>query len=143
VFSATTRAGACRCCLGARCRLAASKLPTVYIYQPAPSPTQSGLARRHEWGLEFAPWAPRELEPLMGWTSSRDPFATIPPLRFPDKQSAIEFAERRGWTYQLREPLARRFRPKSYADNFRYEPAGPIAQAHGTWNGPAIEHSEC
>jgi hypothetical protein len=74
------------------------KLPLAYIYQPAPSAMQSALARRPaEWVLEFERWERKEVEPLMGWTSSRDPFTSLYRLRFPDRQSAIEFAERHGW----------------------------------------------
>ena len=98
-------------------------LPLAYIHQPAPSPTQSGRARR-EWVLEFEPSSPPEIEPLMGWIASRDPFAHIR-LRFPDRQSAIELAEKQGWPYVVQNPPVRRFRPKSYADNFRYDLATP------------------
>jgi len=102
------------------------KLPLAYIYQPAPSAMQSALARRPPgWLLEFEPRERREIEPLMGWTSSRDPFASIYRARFPDRQSAIDFAERHGWRYVAQSPPVRGFRIKSYADNFRYRP--PVA----------------
>jgi hypothetical protein len=108
-------------------------VPLAYIYQPAPSPTQSGRARS-EWVLEFELASPPEIEPLMGWIGSRDPFAHIR-LRFPDRQSAIEFAERQGWPYVVEEPPPRRFRPKSYADNFRYDVADAIIRAGRPWEG--------
>jgi ETC complex I subunit-like protein len=108
-------------------------LPRAYICQPAPSPTQSGRARR-EWLLEFEPSSPLEIEPLIGWIASRDPFGHIR-LRFPDRQSAIEFAERQGWPYEVRDPPVRRFRPKSYADNFRYQLADAIARVRPPWDG--------
>ena len=110
------------------------ELPLAYVYQPAPSPTQSGQARTREWLLEFEPSSPPEIEPLMGWTASRDPFAHIR-LRFPDRQSAIEFAERQGWPYVVRDPPPRSFRPKSYADNFRYDLADAITRAGRRWDG--------
>jgi hypothetical protein len=51
------------------------RLPLAYIYQPAPSAMQSVLAgRQPEWVLEFEPWDRKEIEPLMGWTASRNPF---------------------------------------------------------------------
>jgi ETC complex I subunit-like protein len=114
---------------------ARSAIPVAYIYQPARSPMQSGLARLHEWVLEFALWSPAEIEPLMGWTSSRDPFASIPRLRFPDRESAIAFAERHGWHYLARDPPIRRFRPKSYADNFKYNLAGLVNGGRAEWEG--------
>jgi ETC complex I subunit conserved region len=70
----------------------------------------------------------------MGWIGSRDPFPHIR-LRFPDRQSAIEFAKRQGWPYVVQNPPVRRFRPKSYADNFRYDMADAIARAERPWDG--------
>jgi hypothetical protein len=101
-------------------------VPAVHIYQPAHSPLQGGLARRNEWVLEFEPWGPGYLEPLMGWRASENPFASIQRLRFRDRESAIAFAERQGWRYVVHDPPARRIHPKSYADNFRYDLADAI-----------------
>jgi hypothetical protein len=42
------------------------------IYQPAKTAMQSGTAKTHQWVLEFAPASAREVDPLMGWTSSSD-----------------------------------------------------------------------
>jgi len=96
------------------------RLPLAYIYQPAPSAMQSVLAgRQPEWVLEFEPRDRKEIEPLMGWTASRNPFTSFYRLRFPDRRSAIEFAERHGWKYVAQPPPVRSFRIKSYADNFR------------------------
>ena len=109
------------------------ELPLAYIYQPAPSPTQSGRARK-EWVVEFEPTEPPEIDPLTGWVGSQDPFPHIR-LRFPDQQSAIEFVERQGWFYEVRDPPVRRFRPKSYADNFRYDLADAVARVQQRWDG--------
>ena len=38
---------------------------------------QSGTANTKEWVLDFAPEQPREIEPLMGWTSSGDIYAML------------------------------------------------------------------
>ena len=96
------------------------ELPLAYIYQPSPSAMQSALTgRRSEWVLEFETWERKEVEPLMGWTGSRDPFTSFYRLRFPDRQSAIDLAERHGWRYVAQPPPVRSFRIKSYADNFR------------------------
>jgi hypothetical protein len=111
------------------------KVPPVYIYQPAPSATQSGRAHIHDWVLEFEPGSRRARDFLMGWTSSQDPFASIPPLRFPDRESAIAFAEREGWRYVVKDPPPRTRRAKSYADNFRYDLSGAIARAQRPWDG--------
>jgi hypothetical protein len=96
-------------------------LPLAYIHQPAPVPVQSGQARTREWLLDFDPESPQVLDHLMGWAGSRNPFASLDPLRFADRHSAVEFAQQHGWPYVLRPPPVRRIRPKSYADNFRYD----------------------
>ena len=90
----------------------------VRIYQPTKTAMQSGRSRTQAWVVEFEPAAPRETEPLMGWTSSRDTRAQVQ-LRFPTKEAAIQYAEQRGHTYRLVEPKARRLRSKSYAANFK------------------------
>ena len=79
---------------------------------------QSGRARTKDWVLEFAPASPRELDPLMGWTSSRDMRAQVQ-LEFDTKEEAIAYAQGQGIVYQVFEPHERRAKPKSYADNFR------------------------
>jgi NADH dehydrogenase ubiquinone Fe-S protein 4 len=104
-------------------------VPVAHIYQPARSPMQAGLARRNEWVLEFEPWGRSDREALMGWRTSEDPFASIQRLRFPDRESAIAFAEREGWHYVAHDPPARRIHPKSYADNFRYDLAEAILRS--------------
>ncbi|GAB4235611.1 MAG: hypothetical protein Kow0032_20210 [Methyloligellaceae bacterium] len=81
--------------------LRSGEVPVATIYRPARSATQSG-PRPREWVLEFDPARAPEIEPLMGWTSSSDPYRTIR-LTFPDRESAIEFAERQDWTYVVRD----------------------------------------
>jgi len=53
-------------------------------------------------------------------------------MGFPDRQSAIGFAERHGWRYQADKPPVSRVRPKSYVAQFKYVPPSPSpAQAEG------------
>jgi hypothetical protein len=49
----------------------------VRIYQPSKTAMQSGRGGTKRWMLEFEPGARREMDPLMGWTSSRDTRAQI------------------------------------------------------------------
>ena len=90
------------------------------IKRPAKSAMQSGLANTRNWVLEFAASSPREIEPLMGWTSSADTRRQVS-LTFASKEEAIAYAERRGISYTVEEPKERQIRPKSYADNFRFD----------------------
>jgi hypothetical protein len=88
------------------------------IYLPAKTATQSGNARTRQWILEFEPETPREIDPLMGWTSSSDMKSQIR-LRFGDRDEAIAYAQRQGLAYRVEEPKAHARRIVSYADNFR------------------------
>ncbi len=89
------------------------------IYKPAKTAMQSGEGRTKEWVLEFAPASPREIEPLMGWTGTRDMRAEVE-LAFGTKDEAMAYAEREGIAYQVFEPAPRKMIRKSYADNFKY-----------------------
>lgn len=89
------------------------------IFKPAKTAMQSGEARTKEWVLEFAPSSPREIEPLMGWTGTRDMKAEIQ-LAFETKEEAMAYAMREGIAFQLVEPQPHKMIRKSYADNFKY-----------------------
>lgn len=88
------------------------------IYRSERGATQSGRACERRWVLEFEPQAPLTIEPLMGWTSSRDPLRDVR-LTFPTRESAVRFAERQGYAYSVTEPAPRRFVPNSYAAMLR------------------------
>ena len=75
---------------------------TARIYLPARSAMQSGQAK-DKWVLEYEPEKPREIEPLMGWTSSADMKSQVK-LRFDSKDEAIAYAERNGIAYRVEEP---------------------------------------
>ena len=96
---------------------------SVRIYQPAKSAMQSGTARSKNWVLEFEPEAPREIDPLMGWTSSRDMNSQIL-LSFESKDEAIAYARKNGLAYRVIEPSQRKQTRKSYADNFKFGRVG-------------------
>ena len=89
------------------------------IFKPAKTAMQSGEGRTKEWQLEFAPASPREIEPLMGWTGTRDMKAEVH-LEFDTKEEAIAYAEREGIAYQVIDPLPRKMIRKTYADNFKF-----------------------
>jgi hypothetical protein len=89
------------------------------IYKPAKTAMQSGHAKTKEWVLNFAPEEPREIEPLMGWTSSGDMKQQVT-LRFHTKEEAVAYCERRGIAYQVFEAQEPARRKIAYADNFAY-----------------------
>ena len=88
------------------------------IYRPERSATQSGAARTKAWLLEYDPAEARDIEPLMGWTSSGDMNSQIR-LNFATKEEAIAYAEREGIAYRVEEPKPVQRRLMSYSDNFR------------------------
>ena len=94
-------------------------MPKVRIFQPAKTAMQSGYGNTRQWVLEFEPVAGKSHDPLMGWVSSSDTKGQVQ-LRFETEAEAIAYAKRQGYDYSLAEPKARKFRPKSYAENFKY-----------------------
>jgi len=94
----------------------------VRIYKPAKTAMQSGVAKTREWILE-SELAPKEVEPLMGWTASRDTMQQVQ-LRFATLDEAKAHAEKNGWQYTVEKPHERKLRPKAYADNFAYNRVG-------------------
>ena len=94
----------------------------VRIFRPAKAAMQQGRAGTERWLLEYEPGA-REVEPLMGWTSSRDTRRQLR-LSFDSKEEAVAYAEKHGLMYSIEEPRERKVRPKAYADNFRTDRMG-------------------
>ena len=93
------------------------------IYKPARTAMQSGTAKTKEWLLEFEPEQAREVEPLMGWTSSGDMRQQVQ-LRFDSAEEAVAYCERQGIPYQVAEPKAPARRAMSYSDNFAFNRRG-------------------
>jgi hypothetical protein len=96
------------------------RLMLARIYQPAKSAMQSGRARTRKWVLEYEPEQARDIEPLMGWTSSSDMRQQIS-LDFDTREEAVNYAKSRGIPYQLFEPHKPAPKVKSYSDNFRFD----------------------
>ncbi len=96
------------------------------IYKPAKNAMTSGMAKTRKWVLEYAPASAREVDPLMGWTSSSDTQAQVK-LRFTSKEEAVEYAEMHGIDAQVVEPKARKanIRAGGYGENFATNRKGP------------------
>ena len=88
------------------------------IYRPSRTATQSGVARAKLWVLEFEPAAPRQIDPLMGWTSSGDMRSQVR-LKFGTQQEAIAYAGKKGLSYRVEEPNPVQRKILSYSDNFK------------------------
>lgn len=94
----------------------------VRILRPAKTAMQSGRANTKEWVLESEP-LPKGVDPLMGWTSSRDTMQQVR-LYFHTLEEAKAYAEKSGWRYTVEQSQARHIKPKAYADNFAYTRIG-------------------
>ncbi|HET7336250.1 MAG TPA: ETC complex I subunit [Rhizomicrobium sp.] len=90
------------------------------IYRRPKNAMQSGRARTKAWVLEYEPERPRAIDPLMGWTSSDDMRSQVS-MEFDSVDEAIAFADKHAIAYQVFEPRPHKTRPKSYADNFRFD----------------------
>jgi hypothetical protein len=104
-------------------------VPVAWIHRVGDQVGRGGERPVRRWVLEFEPWRRPQIDRLVGWSASSDPFADTR-LAFQDLQSAIAFAEAQGWRWVVAEPPVRRIEPKSYAaalaEHFGYA-ASPIA----------------
>jgi NADH dehydrogenase len=108
-------------------------LPTTYevktmrarIYQPSKTAMSSGTAKTRHWVLEFAPESPREIDPLMGWTSSSDTQSQVR-LKFDTLEAAKAYAKEHGIDVIQLTPNKRKpnIRPRGYAENFAVDRKG-------------------
>ena len=89
------------------------------IFKPARTAMSSGTAKTRNWVLEFVNDTAREVDPLMGWTSSSDMQAQVR-LTFSTKDAALAYAAEHGIDAVVQEPKPRKanVRPGGYGDNF-------------------------
>jgi hypothetical protein len=97
---------------------------TARIYKPAKTAMQSGSAKTKEWVLDYEPEQPREIEPLMGWTSSGDMRQQVR-LQFDTVEEATAYCERHGIAYQVSHPKPPARRTIAYSDNFAFKRRDP------------------
>lgn len=95
-------------------------MPSARIYKPARNAMQSGRARTKEWVLEFEPGDAKRPDPLMGWMGSSDTQEQVT-LYFDTREEAVAYAKKRGTDFTIEMPHMTKLKPKSYADNFRYD----------------------
>ena len=89
------------------------------IYRPSRNAMQSGTSRTRRWVLDFPASDARDIDPLMGWTSSDDTQSQIR-LTFATKEEALDYARENGIDAVVTEPKARaaNIRPGGYGENF-------------------------
>ena len=95
------------------------------IYQPAKTAMSSGAAKTKDWVLEFAPESAREVDPLMGWTSSDDMNSQVR-LKFETRAAAEAYAAARGIEVTVLAPKQRKpnIRARGYGENFATDRRG-------------------
>ena len=86
---------------------------------------QSGSAKAKVWVLEFAPASAREVDPLMGWTSSGDMQSQVR-LQFDSRAAAEAYATERNIEFDVTDPKPRKpiIRPRGYGENFATDRKG-------------------
>ncbi len=94
------------------------------IYRPAKTAMQSGKAKTHLWVLEFDQEQPRKIDPIMGYTSSRDMNQQVK-LWFETQEQAEAYAQRNGIDYRVILPKESTRKAVSYSDNFRFSRTQP------------------
>ncbi|KAM0826073.1 hypothetical protein ACQ4PT_069126 [Festuca glaucescens] len=94
----------------------------VLIYAPARTASQQGSGKVGRWKINFMSTQKWE-NPLMGWTSTGDPYANVGEagLSFDSADSAKAFAEKHGWEYVVRKRHTPLLKPKTYAENFKWK----------------------
>lgn len=96
------------------------------IYRPSKTAMSSGTARTRYWILEYTPSTSRDVDPLMGWTSSDDTQSQVR-LRFDSKKAALDYAKDNDIEATVTEPKDRKpnVRARGYGENFATDRRGP------------------
>ena len=95
------------------------------IYKPAKSAMSSGTAKTRVWVLDFTPASARQIDPLMGWTSSSDMNSQVR-LSFDSLEAAQDYAREHGIDAIVVQPKTRKpnIRPRGYGENFATDRRG-------------------
>lgn len=98
---------------------------TARIYRPTKSAMSSGQAKTRYWVLEHTNDVGRDVDPLMGWTSSSDTRSQVR-LRFETKEAALDYARHHGIDAVVTEPKVRKtnVRARGYGENFATDRRG-------------------
>ena len=97
---------------------------TARIFRPAANAMQSGRGKSKHWVLVYEAEEAREIEPLMGYTSTGDMNQQIR-LRFETQEAAEAYARRQGIAYTIVKPHETVPKRVAYPDNFRNDRKQP------------------
>jgi hypothetical protein len=97
---------------------------TARIYRPARNAMQSGKGKSKQWVLVHEPASAREIDPLMGYTSSGDTRTQIK-LSFDTQEAAEAYAQKNGIAYSVQPAHDATPKRVSYPDNFRSDRKTP------------------
>lgn len=85
---------------------------------------QSGKGKSKQWVLVHEPASAREIEPLMGYTSSKDTQTQVK-LAFDTLEEAETYARNNGIPYAIQPAHSSTPKRTSYSDNFRSDRKTP------------------
>jgi ETC complex I subunit conserved region len=97
---------------------------TARIYRPAPNAMQSGRGKSKQWILVHEAAVPREIDPLMGYTTSADTRQQVR-LSFETLEAAEAYAQKNGIAYYVQPAQDATPKRQSYPDNFRADRKTP------------------
>ncbi len=96
------------------------------IFKPAKSAMQSGVANTNYWIMELGYSMAKTIDPLMGWTGSKDTREQIQ-IKFDTEQAAVNFAKDHGIAFTVQKPNLRKHivRENGYGENFKFDKKMP------------------
>ncbi len=90
----------------------------IRIYQAAKNAMQSAKSKNKIWKIAFIQQSSNFIDPLMGWVGTKDTNQQLK-IGFDSKESAIKYAQKHNYDYEIIDEKQRNIVPKSYAANFQ------------------------
>ncbi len=91
----------------------------VVIYKGSKTPTQSGGFKTKFWYLKFTEYFNYEEDLMTGWKGGISPKSKIK-IKFSSLDSAIAYAQRENFSYEIITKTKKKIVTKTYADNFKF-----------------------
>ena len=99
-------------------------MTTARIYRPARNAMQSGKGKSRVWILEYEQSVPKDIDPLMGYTSTADTRNQVK-LNFDTLEAAEAYAQKNGIPYSVQPAHDTTDKRVNYSDNFRFDRKTP------------------